>query len=569
MITINGKNYPDISNLPKNIKPPPVERTDGRSPRAPGAGNLLDDYLKAEWEEFEAALAEKVGDLKLNTRMENQLRRQFGFVDKSEQNASKTVGDRLQEIFPSSDSMSVDATTPAAGEFKAEPMTREDAAARLEAKSGTYSCMDELTWVIYSAGGFKAGNGYGSADNEKKLSTRPVFTQETEMARKDYVAKAGKGPNEVDLRHIISSTTLNKALANSADTVEDINAFLKKHVKDYDPKHTVPDAAKLEVFNLVHSHMGNLWAGGAADNQAAGTMHGKLNADARKQARLTTPAGTPTVPDVPVTTTAADANVSDCKVNRFLVAVAKIDEKAAKDLNGRIASGDVDTMASANAIAKQTSALNDQIRSKIGKGAYTASAMKADLEDWLRKNPAIGDGSEEAKVCDELRRLCEAEVGELSTVANAEEARVDECLLTTYLENLRPRGEVSAAERKLLDTLKVEEAVTRPRQQSQKAMVTACVDYLQARSIACDLGRDTGGAGYTQQDLVGDLENLAANFDFDLPDPIVPGMEIESITKDYAEKLIQVELALLDAKSKEGVKLFESKNEQPRRCLRK
>jgi hypothetical protein len=183
--------------------------------------------------------------------------------------------------------------------------------------------------------------------------------------------------------------------------------------------------------------------------------------------------------------------------------------------------------------------------------------MKNDLDSWLFKNqPADGDHELKESTLASLKELCLKTVDELSRMEP--NARVDECELTKYLEKLRPRGEISAEMKQAYEKTNTVPVLS-DRQVSQKAMVTACAEYLQARSTACERQRDEKnvGEGYTQQIFADDLANLAANFDLDLPHPDIRDLQVESASDGYGRDLLLVEMALLDVKSGVDVKLFQ------------
>ncbi|GEP43992.1 hypothetical protein [Brevifollis gellanilyticus] len=547
-----------------DFKPMPGKMAEQRaSERQPNLSEHLHAFLKSEWRRLEVDLQGKLGEMELSEATKTQLKTQIGIARGSDEQGDA----RLASVFKVPEGASDD-MAPAPGNYQAQPMPFEEAADKLSA--GQFSSMSEMAWVIYNAGGHKAGGGYTSADSEKKLSTRPAFSGDTERARQMYVEEADKPAKTVDLRHIISSTTLNKALASSNDALPEVNDFLKRHGRDGEHTDILP--AKVEVFDMVHSHLGNLWPGGAADNQAAGTMHGKLNFDARTEnARMPKPDGAgPAQPAKPskkqLPPINGDQHVSDCQVNHFLTKLGKLDDDLGKIVqDDRLANKEVN-FKDVSECAKLIGELNDRIRGKVGavEGGYTVEAMETDLNEWLAENGAQAGDSLQAKVVAALRDVCLNEVDSLQQLKNNNpanaKARVDKCELTGHIEKLRARGEVSQGEKEFLEKMNVspEDAVLKKRQVSQKEMVDACVDYLQARSVTCDKLRDdaSGKKGYTQKDLVGDLENLAANFDFDLADSLLDHQKIKATSPDYMTKLIDVELALLEAKAGTGVSLF-------------
>ncbi len=540
------------------------------SGRQPGLSDKLHVFLKKEWNELETQLQDKLGAMELSVATKNHLKAQIG-IDRGTTEEGQT---RLDSVFELPDGVTDDMVDDPDA-YNAQPMPFEEAADKLSA--GKFSSMSEMAWVIYNAGGHKAGGGYTSANSEKKLSTRPNFSTDTEKEREQYVRDAGKGPKEVDLRHIISSTTLNKALASSNDDLKDINAFLKRHDREGKHKDILP--AKVEVFEMAHSHLGNLWPGGAADNQAAGTMHGKLNFDARTEAARMPKADESVQAQnskgakKKLSPIEPDEHVSDCQVNRFLTELGKLDDAFGKEVQEDKLANKVVNFNEVYECAKLIGELNDEIRGRIGvsEDGYTVGEMEQDLNDWLSENPDQAGDSLKAKLVTKLRQLCQNEADSLKQlqvddVDNAA-VRVDDCDLTGHIQKLRARGEVSQGEKDFLTAMNVnaEDAVITDRQESQTKMVNACIDYLQARSVTCDKLRNDGNdtKGYTQKDLVGDLENLAANFDFDLANSIIPALKPKSYGENYTTKLIGVEKDLLEAKAGTNVSLFKEKNGQP------
>lgn len=565
MIIVGNDRFPNEDHLPghvKKLKGPqgyqsPVSNR-GLQMRGGIDEPTVNKFLNDEWNRLLDVLDEKLGVMELSAEMTKQLKALVKPPKGHDTPASRLnkacsapagIDDKVEVVGPNG--------------YQAQTMKPGDAAIKFA--TGKFSCTDELAWVLYNAGAFKSGKSYTSFDDEKKLGTRPKFSHETDQQRKEYVKEADLGAKQVDLRHIISSTTLNKALANSEDSLADVNEFLERN--QLEPQSGIL-AAKIEAFHLVHSHMGNLWPGGAADNQAAGTMHGKLNSDARKEAARTDappPKKGEKKGNPPI---ASDERVSDCRANRFLAELAKLDDAIAQDLKGHLKAGDASSIQWVNVGAKPAAELSDLIRKKIGAGedGYTVEAMQADLQQWLRDNPALPGDSAAAKAVASLRQLCESELKSLRQSKELDpDERVDECDLTTYLENLRSRGDISEEEKAFLTNMQAGEGVVKTRQASQKAMVMASVDYLQARSVACDkvAADGTDAKGYTQKDFVGDLENLAANFDFDLANPIIASLRIQTMSKGYVEKLIGVEVSLLKAKAESGVALFKRENGQP------
>lgn len=85
-------------------------------------------------------------------------------------------------------------------------------------------------------------------------------------------------------RHVISSSTLGKAIEDSQQGLSEINAFLQRHgeqgVPGYDTR--ALNFAKRKAWELTHNFVGNLWMGDSALNSAIGFIRAPIEGIIRK-----------------------------------------------------------------------------------------------------------------------------------------------------------------------------------------------------------------------------------------------------------------------------------------------
>jgi hypothetical protein len=103
------------------------------------------------------------------------------------------------------------------------------------------------------------------------LGPRPTFTAHT----KHSVETAA----DENIRHIVSSSSLGKAIESAQAGFDDLNGWLSRHAEPVRPTGALDvdkRNAKVAIWKVVHNHRGNLFPGPGGSNQAAGLIRGPL-----------------------------------------------------------------------------------------------------------------------------------------------------------------------------------------------------------------------------------------------------------------------------------------------------
>jgi hypothetical protein len=113
----------------------------------------------------------------------------------------------------------------------------------------------------------------GAAMGPRGLGNRPTFTTGVtkllELSKDESQAR----------RHVISSSTLGRAIELVPATLETLNAWLLRHGMSEQPSTASTmdvRAAKIRIWEHVHNHLGNLWVGPSMPNSAIGFIRGPI-----------------------------------------------------------------------------------------------------------------------------------------------------------------------------------------------------------------------------------------------------------------------------------------------------
>jgi hypothetical protein len=113
----------------------------------------------------------------------------------------------------------------------------------------------------------------GAAMGPRDLGNRPTFTTGVtkllELSKDESQAR----------RHVISSSTLGRAIELVTPALETLNAWLLRHGMSEQPSTaSTMDVreAKRRIWEHVHNHLGNLWVGPSMPNSAIGFIRGPI-----------------------------------------------------------------------------------------------------------------------------------------------------------------------------------------------------------------------------------------------------------------------------------------------------
>lgn len=113
----------------------------------------------------------------------------------------------------------------------------------------------------------------GAATGPRALGDRPAFatgvTKLLELSEDESQAR----------RHVISSSTLGRAIELAPANLATLNAWLERHDLPAQPdRHSALDAraARRRIWEYVHNHIGNLWVGPSMPNSAIGFIRGPI-----------------------------------------------------------------------------------------------------------------------------------------------------------------------------------------------------------------------------------------------------------------------------------------------------
>jgi REP element-mobilizing transposase RayT len=114
----------------------------------------------------------------------------------------------------------------------------------------------------------------GAAMGPRNLGDRPAFTTGVKK-----LLELSKGESQAR-RHVISSSTLGRAIEMVPAKLETLNAWLLRHELSAQPSTSSGmldvRAAKIRIWEHVHNHLGNLWVGPSMPNSAIGFIRGPI-----------------------------------------------------------------------------------------------------------------------------------------------------------------------------------------------------------------------------------------------------------------------------------------------------
>jgi hypothetical protein len=114
----------------------------------------------------------------------------------------------------------------------------------------------------------------GAAMGPRELGNRPAFTTGVKK-----LLELSKGESQAR-RHVISSSTLGRAIEMVPAKLETLNAWLLRHEMPAQPSTSSGmldvRAAKIRIWEHVHNHLGNLWVGPSMPNSAIGFIRSPI-----------------------------------------------------------------------------------------------------------------------------------------------------------------------------------------------------------------------------------------------------------------------------------------------------